>query len=143
MFAYILRIEGRAEAFLIEIEEHVAVHVLGLEHVGSNVAGLGLNAALAEYFILVQVIDDQIDIRIQFLEALFRLEHLGGGGVHGQFSAFRLGLLVELGVGHGAPVVIDRAVCILSENAEAADGHQDGQDERDEFFRHGNAPFTC
>ena len=102
-------IEGLQNALVVVLEEHVAVDILGLEHVGGDIVGAVLNLSLAQNLAGVQVGDHQIQTRIHLLKVLFALEHLGGGGVDvdllGAALNFLKGQLIELLVGHVAPLV--------------------------------------
>ena len=107
MRADIAGIERGAVAFGIEIEEYVAVYVLRLQHVGGDIAGLRLDFALAQYFILIQILHHQIESGVGFLKLLFRLQHFGRGGVYGNLAALLLCQRVELFVGHVAPFIVN------------------------------------
>ena len=102
-------IEGFQNALVIILEEHVAVNVLGLEYVGSDIVGAVLDLSLAQNFAGVQVGDHQIQAGIHLLKTLFTLKHLGGGGIDvdllGAALNFLKGLLIEFLVGHVAPLV--------------------------------------
>ena len=110
MGADIAGIEGLDDAVVIVFVEDFAVDVFGLEHVRRDVVGFIFDLGLAQNLVGVQVGDHQVQAGIHFLEGLLGLQHLGGGGVDGDGGVFGFGLLVELLVGHVAPLVIVGAV---------------------------------
>ena len=97
--------------------EDLAVDVLGLKHVRRDIVGLIFNLGLAENLVGVQVGHHQGQLRILILKGLLGLQHLGGGGIDGDFLGsvghFLLGHLIELLVGQVAPLVIVGAIVVF------------------------------
>ena len=112
MRADILGVERGHIAFLVVVEEHIAVYVLHMQNVALNVLGIGFLHAFFEGFVVVQIHDVNGQLRILFQKQVFFLLHLGGGSVDID-GAVCLGLFlcqfVQLFVGHLAPLVVDGA----------------------------------
>ena len=107
-------IEGLDDALVIVLVEHFSVDVLGLEHVGGDVSGFVFHPGLAQDLVGVQVGDHQVQAGKRLLKGLLFLQHLGGGGVDVDGGVFLQGQLVELLVGHVAPLVIVGAIDVFS-----------------------------
>ena len=114
MRADVLGIIGLQNILIVPLVEDVAVDVLGLEHVGGDVAGLVLDFGLGEHFVVVQIGNHQIQTGIGFLKALLHLHHLGGGGVDIDGGVLLQGFLEKLFVGLVAPFVVIGAVEALA-----------------------------
>ena len=96
--------------------EDFAVDVFGLQDVGGDVVGFIFDLGFAQNLVGVQVGHHQIQLGIHVFKGFFGFQHLGGGGVNGDFLVtvrrFLLGHFVELFVGHVAPLVIVGAVVV-------------------------------
>ena len=99
---------------IVPLVEHVAVDILGLEHVGGDVAGVVLDFGLGEHLVVVQIEYHQIKAGVGFLKTLLHLQHLGGGGVDVDGGVLRQGFFIKLVVGLFTPVVIVGAVIIFT-----------------------------
>ena len=99
---------------IVPLVEHVAVDVLGLEHVGGDVAGVVLDFGLGEHLVVVQIEYHQIKAGVGFLKALLHLHHLGGGGVDIDGGLLLQSFFVKLFVGLVAPFVVIGAVKALA-----------------------------
>ena len=95
---------------IVPLVEHVAVDVLGLKHVGGDVAGVVLDFGLGEHLVAVQIEYHQIKAGVGFLKTLLHLQHLGGGGVDIDGGLLLQSFFVKLFVGLVAPFVVIGAV---------------------------------
>ncbi len=105
-------IEGGHVARFVVVKEDVAVDILGLKDIAEDVAGVGFQHALLQDFVLVHVHDDHVQTGVGGFKIVLRLHHLGGGGVDvdlGVLLDLLQSLLIQLVVGHIAPLVIDGA----------------------------------
>ena len=110
MGADVAGIEGLQDALVIPLVEHAAADVLGLQHVGGNIAGLMLDLGLAQNLVGVQVGDDQVQAGIHLFKGLLSLQHFGGGRVNIDGGVLLQSLLIQLLVGHVTPLIIIGAI---------------------------------
>ena len=107
-------IEGLDDALVVPLIEDAAVDVLGLQHVGGDVATVMLDLGLVQHFVGVQVGNNNIQAGIHLFEGLLSLHHLGGGSVNIDGDIFLQGLLIELVIGHVAPLIPIGAIELLA-----------------------------